>query len=56
MRIRHAKYGLLDTTGMILTVGSSVSSISPKVGSIYGGTIVTIDGVNFGKEKTDNPV
>ena len=25
-------------------------------GSIYGGTLLTIEGVNFGKVITDNPV
>jgi len=25
-------------------------------GSIYGGTVITITGTNFGTQKTDNPV
>jgi len=54
--IRHKAFGLLDTNGLILTVGSNVTSISPSSGSIYGGTLVTITGTNFGKEFTDNPV
>jgi hypothetical protein len=54
--IRHKEFGLLDTNGLILTVGSNVTSISPTKGSIYGGTLVTITGTNFGKEFTDNPV
>ena len=41
---------------MILDVNSRVTNISPKIGSIHGGTLVTIDGMNFGTEKTDNPV
>jgi len=41
---------------MILEVRSRVNSISPKIGSIYGGTLVTITGTNFGTQKTDNPV
>jgi len=46
--IRHKTYGLLDTDGMILDVSSKVSSVSPLVGSINGGTLVTITGTNFG--------
>ena len=56
MSIRHKVYGLVNTTGLILTVGSNVTSISPQVGSIYGGTEVTITGTNFGTVFTDNPV
>jgi hypothetical protein len=41
---------------MLLDVSSKVTNVSPLVGSIYGGTLVTITGTNFGTEKTDNPV
>ena len=54
--IRHSVYGLIDTTGMILDVSASVTSFTPKVGSIYGGTLLTITGNNFGTVITDNPV
>jgi hypothetical protein len=37
-------------------VESKTSNIVPLVGSIYGGTLLTITGSNFGTEKTDNPV
>jgi hypothetical protein len=56
MSIRHKTYGLLDTKGMLLDVSSKVTDYSPKIGSIYGGTMLTITGTNFGKQKTDNPV
>lgn len=56
MSIRHKAYGLVDTKDMILDVSSRITSISPKLGSIYGGTLVTITGTNFGTKKTDNPV
>jgi len=56
MNIRHRDYGLVDTTGLMLDVSSRVASFSPKVGSIYGGTLLTITGTNFGMVKTDNPV
>ena len=54
--IRHSVYGLVDTEGMILHVGASVTSYSPTTGSIYGGTLLTITGENFGDQATDNPV
>jgi hypothetical protein len=54
--IRHRAFGLLDTKGLVLTVGSNVTAITPALGSIYGGTLMTITGTNFGKEFTDNPV
>jgi hypothetical protein len=56
MYIRHKFYGLVDTDGMILDVSTKVSKVSPLVGSINGGTLVTITGTNFGTQKTDNPV
>lgn len=56
MNIRHKEFGLVETVGITLTVGSNVTSISPQSGSIYGGTLITITGTNFGKEFTDNPV
>jgi hypothetical protein len=56
MSIRHKSYGLLDTEGMILDVSSKVTRVTPLSGSIYGGTLITIEGSNFGTQKTDNPV
>lgn len=56
MSIRHVSYGLVDTLDMILDVSSYVDSYSPMTGSIYGGTLLTIQGRNFGTTATDNPV
>jgi len=56
MSIRHKDYGLVKTEGLILDVSSSVTSFTPTTGSIYGGTLLTITGTNFGNEITDNPV
>jgi hypothetical protein len=56
INLRHATYGLIDTTGLTLDVNSYVTSFSPSTGSIYGGTLITIQGSNFGTEITDNPV
>jgi hypothetical protein len=54
--IRHRDFGLLNTRGLEFVVGSNVTDYNPKVGSIYGGTLLTITGTNFGSEFTDNPV
>jgi len=54
--LRHYTFGLLDSIGLVLTVGSNVTSVTPSIGSIYGGTKLTITGTNFGSEFTDNPV
>jgi len=37
-------------------VAATLTDYTPKKGSIYGGTLITITGTNFGTEKTDNPV
>ena len=33
-----------------------MTGVTPKIGSIYGGTELTITGTNFGNVYTDNPV
>lgn len=54
--IRHSATGLIESDGLTLDVNAYVDSFSPTVGSIYGGTLLTITGRNFGEEYTDNPV
>jgi hypothetical protein len=56
VQIRHSKFGLIDTAALRFTVGSEVASYSPQIGSIYGGTLLTINGNNWSKDKLDNPV
>lgn len=56
VKIRHKQFGLIQTTNQVLTVESRVLSVTPRTASIFGGTILTITGTNFGNEKTDNPV
>jgi hypothetical protein len=56
VRIHHITYGLIDTSALTLKVESHVSMISPTSGSINGGTLVTLTGINWGDQKTDNPV
>jgi len=55
--IRHVKYGLVSSgTELVLDVSSQVNSISRNTLSVYGGTLLTIKGTNYGKVPTDNPV
>jgi hypothetical protein len=60
--IRHlshnggSSYGLIDTSGLVFKVGAWVETVEPQSGSRFGGTLVTINGQNFGHEITDNPV
>lgn len=54
--IRHAVYGLVETSSLVLDVGSEVTSVSRNTASIYGGTLLTIVGTNYGTVYTDNPV
>jgi hypothetical protein len=56
MSIRHKVFGLIDTNELTLTVGANVTSVSPNIGSIYGGTEVWITGNNFGSVISDNPI
>jgi hypothetical protein len=54
--VRHSVFGILSVEGHILDVSGTVTSYTPMSGSIYGGTLLTITGTNFGSEFTDNPV
>lgn len=54
--VRHKDFGLIGTEGLILDVSASCTSFFPMSGSIYGGTLLTITGTNFGNVYTDNPV
>jgi hypothetical protein len=56
VHVDHTQYGRIDTSALRLYVESEYSSISPTVGSIFGGTLLTITGTNWGTEITDNPV
>ena len=50
------QYGKITMTNLALVVGSSVTNITPLIGSMYGGTLVTITGINFSTDPLDNPV
>jgi len=49
-------YGRYDVNGVTLMVKAEVTNISPRSGSILGGTIVTITGNKFSEDKLNNPV
>ena len=48
--------GRIDPEPLVLEVTGCVDSISPLTGSSLGGTLVTIDGINFSDDPLDNPV
>ena len=54
--VRHAQFGLVETGGLVLDVSSEVTTISRNTASIYGGTLLTFVGTNYGDVYTDNPV
>jgi hypothetical protein len=54
--MRHSTLGLIDTSDLLFVVHTNVTSFEPQTGSLYGGTLVTITGSNFGTVPTDNPV
>ena len=56
IHIRHREYGLVGTENLLLDVSASITEYYPMTGSIYGGTLLTISGNNFGNVYTDNPV
>lgn len=48
--------GRIDKEPLALTVTSQVTSITPLTGSVLGGTMITIEGINFSDDALDNPV
>jgi hypothetical protein len=56
VQIRHKNFGLVDTSALRFIVGSEITSISPRVGSVYGGQLLTITGTNWDSDPQNNPV
>jgi len=56
VQIRHTHFGLVDTSALRFIVGSEITSISPRVGSVYGGQLLTIKGTNWDSDPQNNPV
>jgi hypothetical protein len=48
-------FGYLDSE-VTLSVGATITSWGPKMGSIYGGNLITITGENFSDDGLNNPV
>ena len=48
--------GKLDTSTITFTSIGKITGFDPIEGSIYGGTVITITGINFSDRSTDNPV
>lgn len=56
VQIRHTQFGLVDTSALRFIVGSEITSLEPKIGSIYGGQLITIHGTNWDTDPQNNPV
>lgn len=54
--LSSTQHGRLDSDALQLDVHGTVHSVSPLIGSKYGGALVTITGENFSDEPLDNPV
>ncbi|TNV88211.1 hypothetical protein FGO68_gene8985 [Halteria grandinella] len=55
-KIRSKTYGRFDASQISLVTEGKVLDFNPKKGSIHGGTLITIDGINFSNDTLDNPV
>jgi hypothetical protein len=47
LNVRSRGYGNFDTTGITLTTIGKITDYNPKSGSVYGGTLITVDGYHF---------
>lgn len=56
VQISSTQVGRIDQNPLVLTVEGRITSFSPASGSALGGTLITIDGVNFSDDPLDNPV
>ena len=56
VKIKSIQEGKIDWNSLELTVEGRITSFSPASGSALGGTLITIDGVNFSDNALDNSV
>jgi len=56
VQVSSTQVGRIDQNPLVLTVEGRVTAFSPASGSALGGTLITIDGVNFSDDPLDNPV
>jgi hypothetical protein len=54
--VRSISLGRFDTGDVTLYVQGKILDFSPRQGSIYGGTLITITGYNFSSDPLDNNV
>lgn len=51
-----SNYGRLDTSAVSFQTSSVITAVSPKSGSVFGGTLLTITGTNFSTIISDQAV
>ena len=51
-----SNYGRLDTTALSFSTSATLTGISPKTGSVFGGTLLTLTGTNFSTTLLDQAV
>ena len=56
VQLNSKTIGRIDKSFLALEVIGKITGFSPASGSAFGGTLVTIDGVNFSDDPYDNPV
>ncbi|TNV88229.1 hypothetical protein FGO68_gene13028 [Halteria grandinella] len=56
LSVRSLTYGNIKTDGITLQTVGTVTEYTPKIGSIHGGTLITITGQVFSTDPQDNPV
>jgi IPT/TIG domain len=56
LKVRSRSYGNFDATGITLTTVGNVTDFNPKQGSVYGGTLITVNGYYFSDDYMDNPI
>jgi hypothetical protein len=56
VEVKHKTLGRLDSRALMLKVESQTTAINKKSVSVYGGSLLTLTGTNWGTEATDNPV
>jgi hypothetical protein len=54
--VRSISLGRFDADDVELLVQTKITDFTPKSGSRYGGTLITIYGDNFSEDKLDNNV
>lgn len=56
VQVSSSQQGRLMSDLLTLTVGTTITGVTPLTGSLYGGALITITGENFSNEPLDNPV